>query len=124
MDNTPHKPLILIVEDDTELSALFSEVLVMQGFNVEVARDGRVALEKLRELTPDMALLDMHLPHISGRDVLKQIETHNHLKAMKIIVLTADPLQTSDMEDRVDLILIKPITYQQIITLTQRMLPH
>jgi DNA-binding response OmpR family regulator len=64
------KPIALIIEDDEDLSIIFSEALNSAGFQTEIIRNGRLAMERLAVVTPEIVSLDMHLPEISGVDPL------------------------------------------------------
>ena len=66
-------PIALIVEDDDKLAEIFSEAVKAAGFAAIVAEDGRSALELLPSTTPTLILLDLHLPHISGSELLGKL---------------------------------------------------
>src|ERR1051326_6682926 len=69
------KPLakILVVEDDKGISSMLSHILLEEGYDVFVAADGNVASEKLQSFAPDLVLLDLHVPHPTGFELLKKI---------------------------------------------------
>ncbi len=66
-------PLILIIDDDLELSALVRTMLSRDGYQVEIANDGESGLEKLGQLEPDLILLDIMMPGMDGWAVCQQI---------------------------------------------------
>src|ERR1051326_3625302 len=64
---------ILVVEDDNGISGMLHDVLAEEGYDVFVASDGAVASEKLQSFLPDLVLLDLHVPHRSGFELLKEV---------------------------------------------------
>lgn len=77
---------ILIVEDDTGISDFVNLELQHEGFETEVADNGRIALEKFESFHPDLILLDIMLPELSGLEVLRRIRKTSNVP---VIVLTA-----------------------------------
>ncbi len=116
-----NNPLALIIEDDIPHANLFSEALQKAGFEIEVIRDGQVAISRLAEITPALVVLDLHLPHVSGADILKHIRADARLAKTRVVVASADPQMASMLRDKADLVLIKPISYFQLKELAVRM---
>jgi two-component system response regulator MprA len=79
--------MILIVEDDKGLQKYLKELLLDNGYAVQVASDGIVALEYLKKNEPDIIVLDLGLPTMSGEAVTQEIRKKN--KDLPIIILTA-----------------------------------
>ncbi len=84
-----HKERILIVEDETEIASLIQYNLEREGYRVRVVHDGDEAPGAFREERPDLALLDLMLPGLSGLDICRIIKSDNDTKAIPIIMLTA-----------------------------------
>ena len=80
---------ILVVDDDREIARLLRGYLEQAGFAVSVAYDGVSALAMLREVHPDLLLLDLMLPDMDGWDVTRRIRGDAALAATPIIMLTA-----------------------------------
>jgi two-component system, OmpR family, alkaline phosphatase synthesis response regulator PhoP len=79
--------LVAIVEDDAAIAEGLSLNLKLQGYRTEVAGDGELALERIDVVTPDLVLLDISLPKLSGIDVLERLRNSgNHVP---VIVLSA-----------------------------------
>ena len=116
-----NRPFIMIVEDDVELGDIISTVLQDSGLNTETVRDGGVAFDRIMATEPDVVLLDMHLPNVSGNEILDSIRATPKLKATRVVITTADALLGRANEDKADLVLIKPISFDQILSLTTRM---
>ncbi len=77
---------ILIVEDDSGISDFVKAELDHEGFETTVAADGRVALEVFESFNPDLILLDVMLPGLSGLEVLRRIRKTS---AVPVIMVTA-----------------------------------
>jgi DNA-binding response OmpR family regulator len=112
----------LIVEDSYELAEMFGYVLQEVGLDVEILTDGARAMRRLRQITPQLVVLDLHLPQVSGLDVLNFIRRDGRLVDTKVIVITADPQMGNAVENRADLVLVKPITYAQLSGMAMRLL--
>lgn len=116
--------LALIIEDDEDLANIFAEALRGIGFNVEHAADGKAAQERLRSgIVPFLILLDMHLPHISGADLLTEIKQDERFAKTTMILTTADARMGETYGDQADFVLIKPISFVQLRDLTNRLKP-
>jgi len=82
----PARPVLLIVDDDHELCSLLVEYLTPEGFAVELLSNGVAALERLAKSSPDLVVLDVMLPELSGFEVLRRIRATS---AVPVIMLTA-----------------------------------
>lgn len=111
-----------IIEDALHLSELFSNILEREGLETKVINDGAIALNYLTDNTPDLILLDLNLPEISGIEILDYIRSQGHLKQVKIVVITASLGAALTIEDSVDLVLIKPVTLEQMTSLVKRII--
>ena len=116
-------PLALIIEDDPDLSTIFDHALQSAGFATEVLLDGKVAQERLKTAQPAVIILDMHLPRVSGVELLAQIHEDNRIKRVPVVVTTADARLGESLADSVDFVLIKPISFVQLRELSQRLKP-
>jgi CheY-like chemotaxis protein len=110
--------LALVVEDHADSAIIFSEAVKRAGFDVETIRDGQAALERLAAVVPDIVVLDLNLPFVSGMDVLQQIRSDPRLTETRVVVVTAHDEMANSIQDQADLVLIKPVTFSQIRKLT------
>jgi len=94
MDN---KPKILLVEDDTALATVYKARMEAEGFEVKQCDNGESALQTALEFHPDLILLDIMMPKISGFDVLDILRNTPETAHIKIIILSALS-QPSDVE--------------------------
>ena len=82
-------PRVLIVEDDADIAALIGHYLEKAGFSSETVSDGGRALAKAKETEPDLIVLDLMLPGLSGLEICKALRADNRTAALPIIMLTA-----------------------------------
>ncbi|MDQ3097422.1 MAG: response regulator, partial [Chloroflexota bacterium] len=82
-------PLVLIVDDDPEITALLTELLTGDGLRCETARDGRTAVELAMTLRPQLVLLDLSLPVLSGDEVFACLRADHRTRYIPIVFLTA-----------------------------------
>lgn len=118
--------LALIIEDDEDLANIFAEALRGVDFEVEHTPDGQKAQDRLKkDPVPYLILLDMHLPHISGGDLLSNlIKSDERFNNTIVIITTADARMGEAYTDQVDFVLVKPISFVQLRDLTARLKPH
>lgn len=114
--------LALLIEDDEDLSEIFAKALQTAGYEVEAILDGKTAETRLNEVVPKIVVLDMHLPHISGATLLKQIHAKESLKNTRVIITTADSVQAEFYRDMATIVLVKPISFSQLRDISARLL--
>lgn len=116
-------PLALIIEDERMLVEIFSTALQMAGFATESILDGRAAMDRLDEITPVLVLLDLHLPVISGPDILRRIRADDRLAQTRVIIVTADAARAESLREEADAIMLKPLGVIQLRDLAARFRP-
>ncbi|MDP2860893.1 MAG: response regulator [bacterium] len=87
MEETKTKK-ILIVEDDPAIAQLYETELTLKGLEVVLAVDGAEGLEKAKTAKPDLILLDVMMPNVSGIDMLKSLKKDENLKNITVVMLT------------------------------------
>ena len=80
---------IAIIEDDLVIANIYRNNLNVDGFQVEIAHDGSTGIELLESFQPDLVLLDLMLPVISGLDLLKKIRGQAEFKELPVIVFSS-----------------------------------
>lgn len=80
---------VLVVEDEPDIAELLRYVLTQEGFKVEIAADGRIALERARHVHPSVVVLDLMLPEVPGMEVLKALKRAPETRGARVILLTA-----------------------------------
>ena len=112
--------LALVIEDDAAQQDIFSQAVKMAGFNVEVIGNGQAALDRLKDVEPQLVILDLHLPNVSGDEILATIRADERLASVPVILATADPILAESLSDTSDLVLLKPISFSQLRDLASR----
>jgi len=79
---------ILIIEDDQIVANVYRNKLAVEGYKVEVASDGEAGLRILRTFKPELVILDLMLPTITGVDVIKEIRSEPDFIKVPIIVFS------------------------------------
>jgi DNA-binding response OmpR family regulator len=100
---------------------MFSEALQKAGFETEIISDGQAAMSRLSEMIPALVVLDLHLPHVSGEDILNYIRSDPRLVKTRVVLASADPRMASFLRAKADLVLVKPISYFQLRELAARL---
>ncbi|AKM80485.1 TPA: response regulator [Candidatus Saccharibacteria bacterium] len=88
---------ILIVEDEVTLSEAYYTLLKQAKYDVQVAHDGRDALEKLTTFEPDLILLDLRMPILDGVGFLREYDLIHEHPEVKVVVFS-----NYDMQDEID----------------------
>jgi DNA-binding response OmpR family regulator len=79
---------IAIVEDDQTISQMYRFKFEAEGYKVETAENGRLGLELIQSLKPDIVLLDLMMPEMTGDQVLEEMRKSSWGKDIKVIILT------------------------------------
>lgn len=80
---------ILVVEDNDLNRKLFCDVLAASGFVVEPVADGLEALNRARDFVPNLIIMDIQLPNISGLDLISEAKRDASLRAIPVLAVTA-----------------------------------
>jgi len=115
------KPLALIVEDNPDSGKIFSRAVEAAGFQTQVIDSGDRAVAWLANKVPDVIVLDIRLPRISGVDILRQIRADLRLAKVPVIVATAYPESVAFLQEQADMVLVKPVSFAQLRDLAMRL---
>lgn len=118
------KPLGYIIEDYEDTLNVFTWALEMAGYQVEATRDGAVAQKRLTEIVPDLIILDLHMPRVSGDKLLEQVRSDERLVDTRVFLATADANMAAQLRDQAELVLLKPISLSQLRELAERFRPE
>ena len=118
---------IVLVEDDALLSEMYQAALINEGYQCSVALDGATGLDLVEHTQPDLVLLDLMLPQMSGDEVLSRMRSSERCKDTKVMVMTniseseaPDILQSLHFERYI----VKANTsLLEVIEIIQQMLP-
>lgn len=89
MSAESQQPLVLVADDDADILALVAFRLERSGYSVVTAADGEEALRVARERHPDLAVLDVMMPKLTGYDVTRALRAEEATARMPVILLTA-----------------------------------
>ncbi len=117
------RPLAFIIEDDQDMAAACVVALEEAGYDSIIINDGQTATALLASRTPALVLLDLHLPYVSGEEILKQIRTDERLTKTRVVIISADPTWVRFLKHDADFALVKPIGFRQLRDLVQRLHP-
>lgn len=115
---------VLVVEDFEPMQNMYVDVLTRCHMNAIRASDGEQAVRLINTEKPDVVLLDVDLPRMSGLEVLKRTRENATTKDTRIIIITGNHVvEHSDNITDADLVLIKPVNPVDIVNFVQRLLP-
>lgn len=117
-------PLILIVEDDRAVASMIGEFLTGAGFDTEVARDGEDAITKAKQFQPDVIIMDLMLPRLTGGEAasrLKQDTLTSHISIVGISAV-ADVTALAELLP-LDEIVPKPFDLDDLLAAIERTRP-
>lgn len=115
------KPIALIVEDDRDIVALFRHVLDIAGYHTEIVLDGKEAMQRLESSQPNIVLLDLQLPGMSGVEILTRMKADERMSTIPVVVITAYAPYADSLPVEPDLLLLKPVDINQLSNLVQRL---
>jgi two-component system cell cycle response regulator DivK len=116
---------ILIVEDNELNMKLFHDLLEVHGYSTLQTKDGREALELARTHRPDLILMDIQLPEVSGLEVTKWIKADDELKTIPVIAVTAFAMKGDEEKIRsggCEAYIAKPISVNSFLDTIQKVL--
>ncbi|RPJ22759.1 MAG: response regulator [Chloroflexi bacterium] len=117
------KPIALVIEDNADQNLVFTMALNKAGFSTESVHNGIDAQQRLREIVPQIVILDLHMPDIDGNIILAQIRTDRRLSKVNVILATADAVFAEALESQAELVLLKPVSFSQLADLASRFNP-
>lgn len=109
---------VLIADDDGDILDLVAYKLEMSGYDVETATDGVTALDSARRKRPDVAVLDVMMPGLSGFDVCRALRSESYTADLPIILLTARAQEgdvDSGFSSGADDYVVKPFNPQELV---------
>jgi len=121
----PCSKKVLIVEDNDLNMKLFNDLLEAHGYNTLQTRDGVEALKLARQHRPDLILMDIQLPEISGLEVTKWLKEDDELRAIPVIAVTAFAMKGDEEKIRgggCEAYIAKPISVASFLRTVERFL--
>jgi two-component system sensor histidine kinase/response regulator len=125
MNKIPHTPEILVVDDDPRNRRLLEEYLMVAGYDVRLAPDGRTALALASERPPDLVLLDVMMPDLSGLEVCRQLKNDPRTRLCQVVLVTAldgSPHRVEGLDTGADDYIAKPVRREEFMAKVRSML--
>jgi two-component system, OmpR family, response regulator MtrA len=122
---TEKKKTVMIVDDEPAMCAILKRIISGEGYRTISARDGEEALTLFTRYNPDVVLLDLMMPGISGLDVCRKIRQFSpgvHVIYLSAKVTPTPPWEESDPLARADAFLSKPATSVKILSTIRKVL--
>lgn len=119
---------LLVVEDEPSISGFVRRGLIFEGYSVDVAENGRIALDIVQDRVPDLLILDLMLPEIDGMEVARRIravEAADDLTRMPILMLTARDAvadRIAGLDGGADDYLVKPFDFDELLARVRALL--
>jgi adenylate cyclase len=111
---------VLVVDDDQAMRGLFTTLLKRKGFDVDTAKDGRVAFEQLQRHTYSVILLDLMMPEVNGFELLDKLQRDSPTLLDRVIVMTGASQRAIEKLDtsRIWGLIRKPFDIDNLVTST------
>jgi CheY-like chemotaxis protein len=122
---TPPEKTVLIIEDEPDAAELFAEMMRVSGFRVQKTLSSTPALSMMTAEKPDIVLLDIMMPDISGLDVLRRMRDDPNLANIPVVVVSAKSMPADikhGMEAGASTYLTKPVGFLELKEAVERAL--
>ncbi len=107
---------ILIVDDDESITGLLAQMVKFSGFEAHTENSGAAGVEAVRRLNPDVVVLDLMMPGMSGWDVCKEIRTFSQVPILVLSAVTDSQLVMQSLDNGADGYLVKPVPEKVLIS--------
>lgn len=118
-------PLVLVVDDYEDAREMYAEYLLVSGYRVAMARDGREAIAEAIALLPDVVLMDLSLPGLDGWEATRQLKANPLTRHIPVVALTGHALSNAAEGARAagcDAFVLKPCLPDEVLVEVKRML--
>ena len=123
--NGPLPKTVLIVEDNELNMRLFNDILQANGYHTLQDKDGRDAVALAEQHHPDLILMDIRLPVVSGLEIAREIKAHEHLRHIPVVAITASALKGDEkkfVDGGCDGFIAKPISIPMFLETIARLI--
>src|SRR5437763_10882129 len=116
------QPHVLVVDDDSRIAAALRRALIYEGYHVEVAPDGQIALNRARERMPDLAILDVMMPGIDGLEVTRRLRAEGDVPILLLTARDGTADRVKGLDSGADDYLVKPFAYEELLARVRALL--
>jgi two-component system response regulator MprA len=116
------QPHVLVVDDDSRIAAALRRALIYEGYHVEVAPDGQIALSRARERMPDLAILDVMMPGIDGLEVTRRLRAEGDVPILLLTARDGTADRVKGLDSGADDYLVKPFAYEELLARVRALL--
>jgi CheY-like chemotaxis protein len=114
---------ILIVEDNPDSRDMLVILLKLEGFLPLIAEDGQDAINKTKQVLPDLILTDLHMPKVTGFEMIKELRRFPKLSDIPVVVLSADGDKSAEARRAgVSYYMTKPISFDRLVRTLKKLL--
>ena len=117
---------ILVVEDDLLNRMFYCEVLQREGYEVREVDDGAIVMDRARAFDPDLVIMDINLPHVSGIELIERLKADRNLSDAPVLAITAYVGKAEEARIReagAAEYLSKPVSMKTFVSAIERLLP-
>jgi two-component system response regulator MprA len=116
------QPHVLVVDDDSRIASALRRALIYEGYQVEVAPDGQLALQRARERMPDLAILDVMLPGLDGIEVCRRLRAEGDVPILMLTARDGTAERVKGLDSGADDYLVKPFAYEELLARVRALL--
>ncbi len=114
---------VLVVDDEPVLRTIVREILHEEGYAVIEAADGRVMLEIMARVRPDLVLMDVMMPGIDGREAYRQLRSNPDHRDVPVVMMSAG-VRPIRLDPSIAGFMAKPFDLTQLVELVARLIGH
>jgi len=111
---TPHAH-ILVVDDEPQITRVLRTSLVAQGYEIRVANDGEMALEIMKDWTPDLIITDLAMPNLSGVELCRRVRTVSQVPIIVLSVRDQERQKIAALDAGADDYITKPFSMNELL---------
>lgn len=116
------KNKILIIDDDKHICRILKDYFEFENFRVSLAHDGEQGIKKIKEIEPDLVILDIMLPGIDGLEICQRLRPHNHIPIIMLSAKNKDVDRIKGLELGADDYVTKPFSPKEVVLRTKTVL--
>lgn len=116
------RPLVLLIDDSDDARDAYAEVLRLEGFAVEEARDGQEGLQKAVELLPDIVITDVTMPIMDGWETIRRLRGDDRTRRIPIIACSGQDVESGIHDALADVLLPKPCPLDTLLLEVRQLL--